>query len=197
MSEGYKSACIFGAPGSGKTTLAESIIADYEKRGGRFDILDPHGNFAHHPRARWWYNLPKGQSATEKAEEWLRSTYGKGPRGLLLDDLDGPIGLHATDFWRDFFSGFRHWQCDLLITARRSQGVPKELVAGSQTIYQFRMMEPGAIKYLADLLNLSREEVLKKLPTKEYEYTKIEPFTHTFAKGKTKKRTHEVAADKR
>jgi GTPase SAR1 family protein len=177
-----KTAVILGAPGSGKTTLVESWIADYKKTGGDVVILDPSRQF---PGEGVW--------PEEGPEKFLMGLKGKFRGLLVLDDADRYLSATPRGIWRDLFTSFRHWGVNLLVVARRPQGIPKDVIASADEIIIFRLSEVHARSYLGKLLG---RDVAEDIPRDRFRFLMISPFDpENMEKGQTKPRAIKTVAD--
>ena len=184
---------ILGAPGTGKTSLLDELIALYRKAHpkARVVILDPNDQF----RGQGGEWPPDADVAS-----WLRklkASRGKNapPMLLVLDDADKFLtGGPPTGVFRDLFTSFRHWRCDVLINARRTQDIPKVVIASSSTVAIFVHRELYGRQYLAANLG---SDVAKEIPTERFEYLLVDVDAHELSAGKTKKRAIVVGADTR
>ncbi len=140
-----------GAPGSGKTGgLIRPLVQRYLAAGGQVRILDPGGEFDE--LGEW-----PGRGAVD---EWIDelTACGEGPRAggwgpglLVLDDADRYLGPGRSKAWDDVWMANRHLGLDVLVSAHRPQGVPKELLGAAHELWLFQQDEPRALEYLADI----------------------------------------------
>ena len=177
-----KTIVILGAPGSGKTTLMDRWIQDYRKEGGAVKILDPSAQFGR-----------DGEWPEEGPEEYLKGLKGKFSGLLVLDDADRYLTATPRGVWRDLFTSFRHWGVNLLVVARRPQGVPKDVIASADEIVIFRLSEVHARNYLSKLLGF---DVAEEVPKERFKFVKISPFDpDEIEHGSTKPRSVKTKAD--
>ena len=178
-----KTAVVLGAPGSGKTTLVEQWIGDYMRRGGDVMILDPSAQFG-----------DLGVWPEEGPEAFIINLKGNFHGLLVLDDADRYLSATPRGIWRDLFTSFRHWGVNLLVVSRRTQGIPKDVIASADDVIIFRLSEPHARKYLRGLVG---EKATEAIPSKRYEFVKVSPFDpDSMQKGTTTKRKIETLADR-
>jgi hypothetical protein len=159
-----------GGTGTGKTLLTRLLITawlDSFKREfpawkGRYPIFiaDPNCGFP----------APYGEFPDEAHEDttamfpWIREItgHGHGPSrssrvtsagGLLvLDDADTYIqNTNAINPWRPLWTKNRHLRLDIIVSAHRPQGIPKEMFAVANLVYCFQMEEPNAVSWLESI----------------------------------------------
>lgn len=137
-----------GAPGMGKSALAKQVIRAYEAQHGHDSVraLDPSGTF---PEQGEW---PGRKGVTEWIDELTDEGRGNWHGLLVLDDADRYLTSAAsTESFRDVWLANRHLGLDVLVTAHRPQGVPKDLIASSSELWLFAQEEPRALEYLAEV----------------------------------------------
>lgn len=144
---------VLGAPGCGKTNgITRPLVQRYLAAGGQVKILDPAGEFDElgESIACW-----PGRGATD---EWIDNltAYGEGPRAggwgpglLVLDDADRFLSSGNTRSWQDLWMANRHLGLDVVVTAHRPQGVPKELLGSCHELWLCMQDEPHALEYLS------------------------------------------------
>lgn len=177
-----KTVVILGAPASGKTTLIDKWIKDYRDAGGQVKILDPSAQFG-----------SAGEWPSEGPEAYLEGLKGNFSGLLVLDDADRYLSASPKGIWRDLFTSFRHWGVNLLVVARRPQGVPKDVIASADELVLFRMSEVHARNYLSKLLGF---DVADEIPRDRFKYIKISPFDpDVIEHGTTKPRAIKTKAD--
>lgn len=169
---------ILGAPGMGKTSLVNRIVDRYPSAAGSVRALDPAGQWdwgewpGHGRALKEWLMELKGE------DEYGRRIQGADyHRGLLiLDDCDRYLGASSfvKDGWRDLWLANRHYHMDIVATAHRPQGVPKDLIASSHELWLFAQEEALALEYLWKFPSLQRSG-LKALPAKAGEAVRIRP----------------------
>jgi hypothetical protein len=203
----FRCAVIVGAPGMGKTSLAEEWIAAWMKeRQGRgvLAILDPAKQFRHLPGASWpGEGDPDDDRAPEaRAAAWIaalkrsRAQEGRDPPPCLvvLDDADVYMSSSAPrGVWRDFLMTFRHWRCDVLLIARRTQEIPKVATQNAAQIAIFATREPYAADYLARWLG---PEIVRQIPREPHRYLLVDVYSGLAREGRTRRRAHTTAADR-
>jgi hypothetical protein len=191
----YKMAGILGAPGSGKTSLVDSEVWHYRHTHPEAPvwIVDPNNAFPGDPGSVWppdadvegWLIALKAMRAKQKPQP---------PSGLLvLDDADRYLaGGPPRGIWRDLFTSFRHWRLNILWNARRTQDVPKVLLASSETLYLFRHRDVYGPDYLA---RQNGEHIRELIPHKAFHYTRVDVDTGETWAGKTRKRDIVLPSD--
>jgi energy-coupling factor transporter ATP-binding protein EcfA2 len=134
---------ILGAQGSGKSTLARCLFGAVRERGGVVDGIDPNGAI-------------RGFEMPLDVEAWLserlpthepvggRSRFVPASRKaelLVFDDADRYIPKRPRDAsrWRQIALTNRHADVDVLLTGRRLQAFPDELVSGIDFLYLFQL----------------------------------------------------------
>lgn len=133
----------------GKTALAKKLLAAYP---GDKRILDPSGNFTEEEGHEW----PGRRNVNEWIDELTAEGGGPakggwGPGLLVLDDADRYLTATAADSFRDVWLANRHLGLDVIVTAHRPQGVPKDLLGSTEELWLFAQEEPRALDYLASI----------------------------------------------
>lgn len=183
---------VLGAPGAGKTSLVDEMVARYSSthKSAHVYLLDPNAQWTG-AGGQW---PPDGDAAG-----WLerlkheRSKRGN-PSGLLvLDDADRYLtGAPPTGIFRDLFTSFRHWRLDVILNARRSQDVPKVAIASASGLALFIHRELYGRRYLQANLGA---EIVKDLPKERFRYLLVDVDEGTAETRATKKRAVQAAAD--
>lgn len=183
----YRMVTILGAQASGKTSLVDEWINTYP---GRVLMIDPNAQWGDDPRAVW----PGVGSALR---DYIESLKGEFSGLIVLDDADRYLSAHTSEgsVWRDLFTSNRHWRVDILVIARRPQGIPKDLIAGSSHLALFRIREPYARKYLGDVIDIP--DLAKKIPRQPFKYLWVDVDAGKASLKATKKRAIIVGADVR
>lgn len=156
---------ILGAQGTGKSTLAKALVGRAMSRGERVTIFDPNG-------AMGGYPLP------DDVEGHLAAKLERRSVGLLLaDDADRYVPKRPRDSspWRKIFLTNRHLDIDLLVTARRPQNLPDELLSGVDVLFVFQMSQ-------ADVNGRKRLSLAApglESPTVPFRFVRWEPKTAT------------------
>lgn len=184
---------ILGAPGAGKTSLVDELRLRYKQNHPNAPIylLDPNAQWSESDGAQW----PKDGDATAWLEQLLakREKQGKPPGLLVLDDMDKFLnGGPPSGVWRDLFTGFRHKRLDVICNARRSQDVPKVVIASSAQCALFVHRELYGRQYIKNNLG---PEVEAALPKERFRYLLVNVDEGTHEMRATKKRAAVVGAD--
>jgi hypothetical protein len=142
---------VLGTVGMGKSALAKKLVANYQDAHGpdSVRVLDPSYSFG--DLGEW--------PGRRGVDEWINEVTGdgEGPRNggwsglLVLDDADRYLFAHSYDSFRDVWLANRHLGLDVIVTAHRPQGVPKELLSSSSELWLFAQEEANALDYLARL----------------------------------------------
>lgn len=195
---------ILGAPGCGKSSLAQELVETWlkERRGrGVLAILDPTRRNWQAAGGQWPDRGPADvRGPEERGEEWateLRrrrfSTEEPPPCLVVLDDADVYLGGGAPrGVWRDLLATFRHWRCDVLLIARRTQDVPKLAITSASHVALFAHREAYSRDYLAKYLGPS---IVAKMPTERHRYLMVDVDTGAAVTKRTKQRAS-MAADR-
>jgi hypothetical protein len=182
---------VLGAPGAGKTSLVDEMVARYRAahRSNPVYMLDPNAQW---PGIGHW--PPDGDAAA-----WLaalkadRAKRGNPPGMLVLDDADKYLtGAPPTGIFRDLFTSFRHWRLDVILNARRSQDIPKVAIASAAGLALFIHRELYGRRYLAANLGT---EIVDELPKERFRYLLVDVDAGESEVRATKKRATVSAAD--
>lgn len=156
---------ILGAQGTGKTTLARSLVGRAMSRRERVAILDPNG-------AMGGYPMPLDVEGT-----LARKLDERAMTFLYADDADRYVPKHLKNDspWRRLALTNRHLNVDLLLTARRPQELPSVLLSGVDVLYVFQVssMDRTGVQRLQDIapgLNI---------PSQPYRFVMWRPKTAT------------------
>lgn len=197
---------VLGAPGCGKTSYIDERIIEAVNRGHMVRALDPTGQWSKKNGAvidGEWPDLggADDRGPEERAEEWLRA-FRKTRRGVktppphclfVPDDMDMYLGGgQPRGIWRDLFTTFRHWRCDVLCSARRTQDVPKVVFTSASAVVLFTHREVHAKEYLRQYLGA---EVVERIPREPFRYIMVEVDTGKITEGRTKKRAAMTMTD--
>jgi len=197
-------ALILGAPGCGKSSLADEWVATWlrERRGaGELAILDPTRRNWEHLGGVWPDSGPRDtRGPEERAESWItalrirRMSAAEPPPCLVvLDDADVYLGGgQPRGVWRDFLATFRHWRCDVLLIARRTQDIPKLAITSASHVALFAHREAYSRDYLAKYLGAS---TVAEMPAEKHVYLLCDVDAGTCERKKTKRRAI-MAADR-
>lgn len=170
---------ILGAPGAGKTVLARAILQRYRRLYPRSQVIvcDPNRSWSKAEGGEWVSGADEDPSLLYP---WIRriTNNGDGPGQnsrvtrdgalLLLDDADGYlVNTNQANPWRCVWQRNRHLRLDLIATAHRPAGLPKDLIAAASELFLFRMDEPNALNYFAKIPAIG--EIAGKLPSRDGE----------------------------
>lgn len=186
----YESMIIVGPSGFGKTSLADELqtryVADARARGakGNVWICDPAHNWPQHP-GRFW----PGMSGIDDA---LIKHKTSGPGLLIFDDAD-LYYRHPTDARLELIVANRHWQKDVMMVARRPQGIHKDVFQNADTIAIFNMRQAYAREYINR--EMEDETISRQIPTERFRYLLIHRPSDTKAVFSTQQRTTVTASD--
>lgn len=160
---------VVGPPAHGKTSLTDEIAADYAKKGGKVWVVDPNLAWAgvSYVKPVWPRGGIRGAEGKASLDDLIAAFENNGPGMLILDDAD-KYARHATEVLDDLMTSFRHWQKDVVIVARRPQGIPKDAIANSNALAIFATREVHARRYIAEQIGDSK--ILKLIPTVPHEY---------------------------
>lgn len=170
--------CILGAKGYGKTTLLKALVRAAQRRGEKVDGLEVNGK------------LPGFQLAVddEYVEEWLARRLPTMDRNdnvlrpaerkvdvLVFDDVDRyiPKVPKKGSRWRQLATTNRHADVDVILTGRRLQALPDQLISAIDYLYLFAL--PAA-----DVNGIERLAIVApgvELPEEKYQFVVIEPQT--------------------
>lgn len=201
----YESLIIIGPSGYGKTSLVDEILTGYRRKGGNVWVVDPARSWTHHPdlcpercagahghlrRIPW--TVRDGGDELDRQLERMETI---GPGMLIFDDAD-LYYKHPTDARMEIIVANRHWQKDVVMIARRPQGIPKDIFQIADSIACFCMRQAYARHYLKDEFN-DEGQLVRMIPTEKYKYLYVHRPTNTYAILSTKPRTSVTAADMR
>jgi ABC-type sugar transport system ATPase subunit len=113
---------ILGRNGTGKTTLARTLVANVE--ASALCVISPSGEWGS------WNQEPEGIVA---------SAIQRGARALVLDDCDAYLTGVESGFWRRLLSTNRHLGLDILLLSRRPQELPRWAIAAATRLYVFQL----------------------------------------------------------
>ena len=163
---------MLGAPGMGKTLFTRRLVDAWatsfrQEHPGFFKgnpnrrlpifIADPNRGFP----APYGEFPAGGNEDPSLLYPWIRGITGNGEGppvskrvgmegGLIvLDDADVYLeNTNGINPWRPLWTKNRHLRLDVIVTAHRPQGVPKEMIAAAKMMYLFAMEEPNAVTWL-------------------------------------------------
>ena len=156
---------LFGRNGSGKSSLTKQIIRSYVRRGGQVIALDRQNQFA--PYSRW----PPG--GLTMLDSYLESEIKNRHHGLLvLDDADVFMVSRSGQVWRDLIASHRHYNLDLLVSARQPQNIDTTLLGCLHRVCIFWTSSPLAMKHYERLL-AEFPGALDKIPKVPFRYLEV------------------------
>lgn len=142
-----------GTVGMGKSALVRKMIAPYQAQHGANSVraLDPSRTFEDLGISEW--------PGRKGVEPWIDAVTGdgEGPRNggwcglLILDDADRYLQSHSRDAFNDVWTANRHLGLDVVITAHRPQGIPKEAISSASELWLFAQEEVNALDYLRQI----------------------------------------------
>lgn len=173
----YRMVAVLGAPGSGKTSLIDEHIARADAAGREVLIIDPARQW---PGRGVWPEIGRDGSDTRSPEERgedvitalrrKRRALDARPRAglLVLDDCDVYLGGgHPRGVWRELFATFRHWHLDVIVSARRTQDVPKIVFTSASFLAIFRHREAHSLAYMSEYIGA---DAVKLIPREPFRY---------------------------
>lgn len=173
---------ILGAPGAGKTSLLRDLVAHAIARGTRIVALDPQRQI---PGGEW-PGLEHVATWTgdllELQRDAIRAHDPDRPGMLVLDDGDLYIGKHGGGPLREIWIANRHYDLDALVTARRAQSLPLELLSGCEWMYLFRL-PPSDLPGLERLRAILPADV--RIPRERFRFTLVNLYTGQQWQGRT------------
>lgn len=170
LQETYYTGLIFGPNGCGKTTVAEQI-ARYYIRGtkvrGKVWAIDPNGGWRDSEGVK---SLWPAEGAGG-IDEMLLDSERWGPGLVIPDDADSYI-RHSTEIQTNYLTRNRHYRKDLLVIARRPQGIPKDAIASARFVILFAgsLTEVWAKKYFRSMFG---DEIINAVPMADHSYLLI------------------------
>lgn len=189
---------MLGIKRSGKSALARALITRARARGDGVRIMDPGLNMGGEWPGRG--NIHKGEPdfkpgvTTSKRDAWLRrvleantlaiSKRRKPPTQLIvLDDAERSIDLHPSEDspFVELYAANAHYDCDVILTARRPQSLPPALISGADWLYVFAISP-------ADKTGLDRaQEVIHGgiIPSAPYHFLMVAPMAGQKFYGRT------------
>lgn len=197
----FRDVVVLGSSGMGKTSLVATWIEDARRRGRDVRVLDP--SQAYPGLGEWPDAGAKDERAPdERAEAWIRALKRERWRGgipppclLVLDDADTYLdGGKARGIWRDLLANFRHWRCDVVLVARRTQDLPKAALMQAHAAYLFcgtdRALDLRACTYLG-----IRDDTVRAIPKEPHRYLEVSCASGLWREGRTTPRSVRTRAD--
>jgi hypothetical protein len=159
-----KAVGIFGKNGVGKSALTKQIIASYVRRGGRCIALDRQKQFGQYS---FWPGL-------EHLDGWVTNSLLHKFQGLLVvDDADVFMVSRSNQVWKDLIASHRHYNLDLVVSARAPQNIDTTLLGCLSKICIFRTISPHALKHYDRLLG-EFPGAIDQIPKVPYRYLEID-----------------------
>lgn len=196
----FRLVVVLGAAGMGKSSLVAAWIEEARAKGRDVRALDP--SQAWPGLGEWPDGGPKDErDPAERAEAWIRALrrdrWGRTPPPclLILDDADTYLdGGKARGIWRDLLANFRHWRCDVVLIARRTQDLPKAALMQAHRAYLFngtdRALDLRACTYLG-----IGDGTVRAIPREPFRYLEVECSSGLFREGRTHARAVRTRAD--
>lgn len=158
---------ILGSQGCGKTSVAKALYGRAMSRRERVHILDRNGNLG----GSW--------PANDDVDDWLAQRLAasgeRRPTFLVLDDADDYLEhpLPKRSPFKSLFLRNRHLQMDVIVTARRAQGLPGQLLSSVDYLYVFALSSADT---------RGRKRILEiapglQFPAEKYRFVRWEPKT--------------------
>lgn len=192
----YYTGLIFGPNGCGKTTIAEKIALFYA-RGTNVDgnvwAIDPNGAWegSDYVKSLW------PEDGIPGVDEMLIDSRRWKPGLIIFDDADQYMS-HSTQIKTNYLQANRHNKKDMLVLARRPQGIPKDAIAIARFVILFAgsLMEVYAREYFEGIYP---QEIIDAVPRTEYHYLLIrrQGGQFSYERRKTTPRKVKLASDKR
>jgi hypothetical protein len=170
----YMAVGIFGAPGSGKSSLTWEWMLDYDAAGGKVIAID---------RARQFGKFSVWPGMAHLNDWLMNEILGKFHGLLVLDDADLYLDANASADWKDLIVSFRHHGVDLLASSRRPQDIPTKLLSCLEHGALFRMAEPRAIKKCEDWIG---EDIAAHIPKVKHKFLMVDVFARTYTIEETR-----------
>lgn len=165
----YEMLVVLGPPAHGKTSLVDEVALAYAQRGGKVWVVDPNLAWAGVPHVTpvWPKGGIRGADGKGNLDELIAAFETNGPGMLVLDDAD-KYARHATEVIDDLMTSFRHWKKDVVVVARRPQGIPKDAIANASSLAIFSTREVYARRYIGE--QVGDPKITKLIPTVPYQY---------------------------
>lgn len=180
-----------GSPASGKTSLEDQLIQQWQAANRPVKVLDPQHQFAD---ARY-----KGVSewpGIHDVDAWMQNLIDSKWHGLLvLEEADMYLHAAARSVWREVFASFRHLGLDIIVNTRRGQDIPKHVISNASYYAIFRTRGTRAKQSVRDAIGDDHPEIMKQIPQEPFLYVFAEADSGDFSVMKTKKRQVITTAD--
>lgn len=191
-----KSACLFGLPDSGKSTLANYIAAQYEASCLVYDTLNEY------PDTPFDSYVPQNRASTDELEKIIRQVLAaKRYRLFILDEANrfcpskpAPLPQAVADLndWR------AHYEIATVYIARRPVQLNQDLTDLAHYLFLFNLTGRLDIDYLNNIAGGLGDAVQKLppyyfivAPPRRQDFTIMRPIPASFATAKT---AHSISA---
>lgn len=177
----YEMGVVLGPPAHGKTSFVDALAAAYASRGGRVVVVDPNDAWrgVPHVQAVWPEGGIRGAGGKAALDDLIATFEHSPPAMLVLDDAD-KYARHATEVIDDLMTSFRHWKKDVVVVARRPQGIPKDSLANASWLALFACREVYARRYIAE--QVGDPAIMTEIPTEPFRFLYVRQ-DGTFARG--------------
>lgn len=183
----YETMIILGPSGFGKSALADELSESYRAAGGREWVIDPMGNWPGHPGQFRYTNA-------RDLDEHLHRLKSAGPGRIIFDDAD-LYYRHPTDARMEIVVGNRHMQKDVILIARRPQGLHKDFFQIASSMALFHMRQQYAREYIENEFEVPG--ITRKIPREKFRYLYVHRETGAMKVYATRPRATITASDLR
>ena len=186
----YEMGVVLGPPAHGKTSFVDSLARWYASTGGKVIVVDPNDAWkgVSYVKAVWPRGGMRGAEGKGALDELIAGFERSGPAMLILDDAD-KYARHATEVIDDLMTSFRHWQKDVVVVARRPQGIPKDSIANASWLALFACREVYARRYIAE--QTGDPQIMAEIPTEPFRFLYVRQ-DGTFARALYETQQREV-----
>ena len=189
---------VLGRSGAGKSSLCAQLVEDALRAGLDVRIVDPAGNW---PGIGEWAQEGDDDPRSEEQigdatfreimKDRKRGDMNMRPMLLVLDDADQYLdGTKCRGAFKRLFTTYRHYRMDVLVTARRTQDLPKVIFTSASNVYLFQ--------HFVSTDYIGREwgaDVVDAIPQAPFQYVLFDVEKRTLTQGKTRRRVERTAAD--